>query len=81
MPDVDAIPDHIQEGLNGFLINSKNSEDAIIEEAIIKLKRLIADHKKLPLISSSAFDYVCSKFTKELFVQIVQANHSKRISG
>jgi L-malate glycosyltransferase len=66
--NVDAIPEHVKEGYNGFLINEVHDEAMLVEEVITKLKDIISIRSKLATISKNGYEYACSNFTKEKFI-------------
>jgi len=66
--NVDAIPEHVKDGYNGFLINEVNDETVLVEEAVSKLQYMISKHRDLATISKNGFDYACKNFTKGKFI-------------
>lgn len=65
--NIDAIPEHITNMQNGFLIDEVNNEELLISEAIEKIKWMIANQNKLNKISKNAFDYALGNFSAEIF--------------
>jgi L-malate glycosyltransferase len=65
--DVDAIPDHLFECQNAFLLDSSKTEQEIIEEAIQKIEFIIENRNLLSNISKRAFEDVTSKFSPQKF--------------
>lgn len=63
---VDGIPEHINDGENGFLMYSTDDEQ-IVAEGIIALKKLIADRTLLSSISANNYTYAKANFSKEVF--------------
>ena len=66
--NVDAIPEHVKDGYNGFLINEVHDEAALVEEAIKKLQDIILKRSELATMSKNGYEYACSNFTKEKFI-------------
>lgn len=66
--NVDAIPEHVKDGYNGFLINEVIDETVLVEEAVSKLQSMISKHYGLAAISKNGYDYACANFTKEKFI-------------
>lgn len=67
-PNVDAIPENIKDGKNGFLLNEIEDEDALVTEAIEKIEFLIKNRSTLPNISRSGYELIQERFTKEVFI-------------
>jgi len=66
--NVDAIPEHVKGGYNGFLINEVDDENVLVEEAITKLQDIISKRSELATMSKNGYEYACSNFTKEKFI-------------
>lgn len=66
---VNAIPDYIKDGINGFLIPDNKNERMIVEDAIIALSMLAADKELLRKIGSHNFKEAKEKFGKERFFE------------
>ena len=67
--NVDAIPEHVKDGYNGFLINEVNDEALLVNEAITKLRDIISKRSELATMSKNGYEYACSNFTKEKFIR------------
>lgn len=65
--NIDAIPEHITNAENGFLLNHVNNENLLVNEIIENLLYLIENHKILDIISLNAFQYSLSNFSAEKF--------------
>jgi L-malate glycosyltransferase len=65
--NVDAIPDHLHEGKNAFLLDSTKSEEEIIEEAVQKINYIVQNKGSLNAISKQAFEDVTTKFSPQKF--------------
>lgn len=65
--NIDAIPEHISNMQNGFLINEVENEELLISEAMEKITWMIANHNELNKISKNAFDYSVRNFSAEKF--------------
>jgi glycosyltransferase involved in cell wall biosynthesis len=65
--NIDAIPEHIQHGENGFLLNNVNNERELAFEAVEQLKLLVSNAQNLKDYSQNAFIYSRSHFGAELF--------------
>ncbi|MFN7423576.1 MAG: glycosyltransferase family 4 protein [Chitinophagales bacterium] len=67
VPAVDAIPEHIQDKVNGFLIDETFDEEAMIKETIGKLRNISElSSEKLNEVSNNAFEYI-HRFSSEKF--------------
>jgi L-malate glycosyltransferase len=66
--NVDAIPEHVKDGYNGFLINEVSNEVLLVDEAVTKLAEIISKRSQLPTLSKNGHDYACKNFTKEKFI-------------
>lgn len=66
VPNIDAIPENIIDGENGFLINDVTDEKLFVQNAINKLKE-IAKSNRLNSISNSAFQYAQNNYSFEKF--------------
>jgi glycosyltransferase involved in cell wall biosynthesis len=67
--NVDGIPEHIQSGVNGFLINEIKDEDQLIDEAIQHLNHLIHTRNELNPISKNAYHYALQHFGARSFTE------------
>lgn len=65
--NIDAIPEHIKHGENGFLINEVDNEKIMSEDVIESLKGLIERNESLQDISFKGYSYANSKFGEEDF--------------
>jgi glycosyltransferase involved in cell wall biosynthesis len=66
--NVDAIPEHVKDGYNGFLINEVSDEILLVDEAVTKLTEIISKRSQLPTLSKNGYHYACNNFTKEKFI-------------
>lgn len=64
---VDAIPEHIIHGENGYLLQNPNSEQMVIFQAVELIKQLSLNPSQLKPISNAAYEYASSQFTQERF--------------
>lgn len=65
--NIDAIPEHIINAQNGFLLNNISDENLLVNEIIENLLHLIEHHKNLDIISLNAYQYSLSNFSAEKF--------------
>lgn len=65
--NIDAIPEHIKNGENGFLIENVLDEQAMVQETIKKLKMLLENKNMLLSYSRNAYNYSNSHFGASLF--------------
>lgn len=65
--NIDAIPEHIKHGKNGFLISEVINEFCMVNEALDTLSKAIEQRKLLNKISSEAFNYAISNFGESNF--------------
>jgi glycosyltransferase involved in cell wall biosynthesis len=63
---VDGIPEHITDGMNGFLLRQQDAT-AIVKEAIGCLETLCADKQLLQNISRNNYEYARMHFTRDVF--------------
>lgn len=63
---VDGIPEHITEGVNGYLIREKEA-GAIVAEAVGYLEILAYKPQLLQTISRNNYEYARTHFTREVF--------------
>ncbi|KXK42726.1 MAG: group 1 glycosyl transferase [Bacteroidetes bacterium OLB11] len=66
--NIDAIPEHIQHGKNGFLLNHVDNENKLVDEAVVNLIKLIDAKSTLKNISQNAYDYAINNFSEEKFI-------------
>ncbi len=66
--NIDAIPEHIQHGVNGFLLNQVQDEDKLVEEAVEIFKKIISGNNNLKAISQNAYQYAVQNFSAEKFI-------------
>lgn len=69
VPAVDAIPEHIETGKNGFLLNNPENETLLIQEAVERLAYMVAHKEQLASISKNAYLYAHNAFSAEKFRQ------------
>lgn len=67
VPNIDAIPEHIRHGVNGFMLENVNNERDLIKEAVGSIQNLIRNKGNLNSISSHAYQYAISSFSTEKF--------------
>ncbi|MBK8329578.1 MAG: glycosyltransferase [Bacteroidetes bacterium] len=67
VPNVDAIPEHIKNGINGFILKEVNNEDEMVNEAVFNIQKLIINNMKLMEISYEAYTYAINNFSVEKF--------------
>jgi glycosyltransferase involved in cell wall biosynthesis len=65
--NVDAIPEHITDAINGFLINEVVDEAKMVDEAIEKIKYLSKNSNTHIQISLNAYHYAGTHFSEEAF--------------
>lgn len=65
--NIDAIPEHINHGVNGFLMENVTSEKELANEAVLRLKELSSGFYNLQSISQEAFTYSYAHFGATLF--------------
>lgn len=75
---INAIPDYIKDGVNGFLITNEQGEKMVVEDSIIALSMLMADHDLLFEIGMNNFKEAKKRFGKELFQKKWQEVIEKR---
>jgi len=63
---VGGIPEHIRDGENGLLIRA-TQEDALVEEAVVKIKMVCEDRESLSSISKNARLYAAAHFSTAVF--------------
>lgn len=64
---VDAIPEHITNGMNGFLIYKPDDESAVIQQGFDHLAHICANRQSLPEISHNCFCYSKENFGDKQF--------------
>lgn len=69
VPAIDAIPEHIQSGKNGFLLSNPQIETELVKDAVDQLSYLVAHKEQLMGISQEAYQYARSAFSAERFRQ------------
>ena len=67
VPAVDAIPEHIENGVNGFILKEVNNEDDLVNEAVFNIQELIKINKELIEISFEAYKYAINNFSVNKF--------------
>jgi glycosyltransferase involved in cell wall biosynthesis len=67
--NIDAIPEHITHGQNGYLLNHVNDETKLVEEAVQQIQTLTDQKDSLEAISRNAYEYAISNFSAEKFRQ------------
>jgi glycosyltransferase involved in cell wall biosynthesis len=65
--NIDAIPEHIVHGENGYLLNQVMNESELVNEAIHQIQDMIANRKQLSIVSLNAYNYAISNFSAEKF--------------
>jgi glycosyltransferase involved in cell wall biosynthesis len=60
--NIDAIPEHIQHGENGFLIENVTDEKEMVKEILANLQEIIKTSNDLQSISINAFSYAFASF-------------------
>lgn len=65
--NIDAIPEHITHGQNGYLLNHVNDENRLIEEAVQQIQSMLEHKDSLEGISRNAYNYAISNFSAEKF--------------
>lgn len=63
---VDALPDYIENGINGYLITS-NNEEKIVEEGFNILMKICNNPEQSAHIATNARRMAIEKFNKETF--------------
>lgn len=66
---VDGIPDYIQNGENGFLLNNNPDEQKIVEEAIAVLQQLAEDRELLHRVGRKSWLYAKEHFSGKTFCE------------
>lgn len=66
---VDGIPEHIQHGSNGFLIDNAQDEDHVVHKGVAILQQICADRLPLKAISDNAFNYSRTHFNEANFIK------------
>jgi glycosyltransferase involved in cell wall biosynthesis len=66
---VDAVPEHITDGVNGFLLKEVNNEAALVNETVDKIKWLVENRQALKTISATAYQYSTSNFSADTFIK------------
>lgn len=64
---IDAIPEHIKQGLNGFLLENVNNENNLVNEAVENIQDLVINRSNLYKISQQAYQYALNNFSAEKF--------------
>jgi len=64
---VDAIPEHIKNGWNGFIIRDPANEESVIEQGYAHLKYICEHRSELPRISENCLHYAKEHFSTETF--------------
>lgn len=67
--NIDAIPEHIQHGHNGFLLQHVTDEKALAREAVAQLTQLATHPSTLMAISAHAHQYAHTHFGADVFQQ------------
>lgn len=67
VPAVDAIPENIQHGKNGFLINEVTEEEKMIKETISIIRDILSKPEMLTTMAENAYQTVQQEFSKEKF--------------
>ncbi len=67
VPSIDAIPEHITDGKNGYLVNDVFDEEKFINEILLKVEYICTNNITLQPISKSAFEYSQLQFNAEKF--------------
>lgn len=67
--NIDAIPEHIQSGENGILLEQVFDEEKLIDEAIEQLMSLQKDKIKLQTLSQNAYRYAIQNFSEKKFIE------------
>ncbi|WP_312090334.1 glycosyltransferase family 4 protein [Chryseobacterium sp.] len=65
--DVGGIGEHIQSGKNGFLIDSNQSNNDIVDDFVEKILLLDSDRKLLQTVAENAYQYAKSNFGYDVF--------------
>jgi glycosyltransferase involved in cell wall biosynthesis len=66
---VDAVPEHITDGVNGFLLKEVNDEAALVNETVDKIRWLVENRQALKTISATAYQYSTSNFSADTFIK------------
>lgn len=64
---IDAIPEHIREGVNGFLISETFDENKTVIEFVEKIKAICENKFDLKSISNNTYLYAINNFSEEKF--------------
>ncbi len=64
---VDAIPEHIKDGENGYLLYNVADDKLLANEAVNAIQKLINKRASLPHISQAAYQYVIDTFSSDKF--------------
>ena len=65
---VDGIPEHIKDGVNGFMMHDMD-DNKVVEDGISYLKKLARDRALLDVISRNNYEYAKKNYAKEVFVK------------
>lgn len=67
VPAIDAIPEHIKNGENGYLLPNAVDEAVLVDDAVERLRYLSEHPETLPSISKNAYEYAKTAFSAERF--------------
>lgn len=67
--NVGGIPEHITEGVNGFLMKEDTDDDTIVQDGIAYLHKLAGDQALLDTISKANYVYAKGHFSPEVFIR------------
>lgn len=65
--NIDAIPEHIKDGINGFLINETSNEEKLVDEFVEKIKAICEYKYDLYTISKNTYSYAINNFSEDNF--------------
>jgi glycosyltransferase involved in cell wall biosynthesis len=65
--NIDAIPEHIIDRRNGFLLKNVINENDLVKETVDSILAIIKNKEVLNNISYQAYDYAISNFSAEKF--------------
>jgi glycosyltransferase involved in cell wall biosynthesis len=66
---VNAIPEHVHDGVNGFLLQNPDNEQAVVDQAVSIIGKYAADVAHLQALSASAYQYAQEHFSSSAFHQ------------
>ena len=71
--NIDAIPEHIRHGENGFLLQHVDKEDQLADEAVEAIRMLIEKKANLRKISLAGYHYAQQHFDGKQFERSYRA--------